>query len=411
LETYRRVKYVEVKLLTERRVFRVDEHTAMMSYTAKWRAQDREGRPEGDATTRHIHCWVQRDGGWFIKYTETVNLHQPQPVTPPSRGIFPDVPHLSPLFEPKPAPKPAAPPEPAWRRGVRASGSWQTEIPENAFDGRRDTDWNAGDYAPAWIERDLGASLPLTSITLFALHDIPGETVHEVWVSNEPIGNDRVRAQLMHTFTGHTTNMQALKFDFPKDLTARHVLVRTTKSPTWIAWWEIEISVRDEKVVPLGPEADPRAGPPAPPRADQAALQGTWRVVSIEMNGKEEKDPWADRHRKEEWVVKDRFITVDSTDPNERGLGHSSLIVVRPDKSPMEIDLNSHWVGLQHFETDITKGIYTFDGDVWKVCLPYSRRVPPPKDAFERPKEMKTKEGGSTVLITLKRVVEEPRTK
>jgi RNA polymerase sigma factor (sigma-70 family) len=405
LANYRNVKYVEVKLLTERRVFRVDEHTALMSYTARWRAEDRQHQPQGQATTRHIHCWVQRDGGWFIRHTECVNLPEPPPAVvpvPTSQNplIGPFRGHPQPLTPQPPPTQPKS--EPVWKRGVRASGTWQNEIPENAFDGKRDTDWNAGDYAPSWIERDLGASLPLSSITLFPCQDIPGVTVHEVWVSNEPIGNDRTKAKLIHAFEEHTTNMQALKFDFPKGLSARYIEVRTTKSPTWIAWWEIEIRVRDEKVVPLGPQE--KAAPTAPPRADQAALQGTWRVVSIEMNGKEEKEPWADRHRKEEWVVKDRFITVDTTDPNQRGLGHSSLFVVRPDKSPMEIDLNSHWVGLSHFETDLTKGIYTFDGDVWKVCLPYSRRVPPPKEVYERPKEMKTKEGGSTVLITLKRV-------
>jgi hypothetical protein len=148
---------------------------------------------------------------------------------------------------------------------VRGSGSWQTETPEKAFDGHRDTDWNAGDYAPAWIERDLGAAKPLASITLFACQDIPGATVHEIWVSNEPIGNDRTKAKLVHTLKGETTNQQELKFDFPKDLSARYIEIRTTQSPTWIAWWEIEIRVREEKVVPL----DPKKVVPLDPKADK----------------------------------------------------------------------------------------------------------------------------------------------
>jgi hypothetical protein len=47
----------------------------------------------------------------------------------------------------------------------------------------------------------------------------------------------------MHTFHGETTNAQRLNFEFPNEVTARYVQVRTTQSPTWIAWWEVEIRV------------------------------------------------------------------------------------------------------------------------------------------------------------------------
>ncbi len=87
-------------------------------------------------------------------------------------------------------------------------------------------------------------------------------TIHEIWVSNDPIGNDRKKAKLVHTFKGETTNLQALKFDFPKDMSARYIEVRTTQSPTWIAWWEIEIRVREEKpCAPRRREPSFRSGP------------------------------------------------------------------------------------------------------------------------------------------------------
>jgi RNA polymerase sigma factor (sigma-70 family) len=267
LDYYRRVRFVDVKFLSARRVVRVDEHTAMMNYDVKWLSQEKGKGPRGAWDhARVIHCWVQRDGGWFIKYTGCVSLPVP-PEPPPASRLAPLPPDLTMPLTVEPVPpdikfsdpiiidrKAAPKPEPAWKKGVRASGTWQNEIPENAFDGRRDTDWNAGDYAPAWIERDLGALLPLSSITLFPAQDIPGVTVHEVWVSNEPMGDQRSKAKLVHTFKGHTTNHQALKFEFPKDQSARYVEIRTTTSPTWIAWWEIEIRVRDEKVVPPVPK-------------------------------------------------------------------------------------------------------------------------------------------------------------
>jgi hypothetical protein len=62
-----------------------------------------------------------------------------------------------------------------------------------------------------------------------------------VWVSDQPIGDNRTKARLAHTFQGETKDHQALVFAFRKELSARYVQVRTTRSPTWIAWWEVEI--------------------------------------------------------------------------------------------------------------------------------------------------------------------------
>jgi RNA polymerase sigma factor (sigma-70 family) len=396
LEIYRGWRFTEVKFVREREVFRIDEHTAMMTYEVEWKADDR--RPSGHGPSsghnRHVRCWVQRDGGWFLKHVECVTLPVP-PEAPPGPTIGPVPPDLK--FPPTIlVPPHSSKPEPAWKRGVRASGSWQTETPEKAFDCSYLTDWNAGDYAPAWIERDLGASRPLSSITLFPCQDVPGVTVHEVWVSDEPIGEDRAKARLVHTFKGHTTNKQVLKFDFPKDLSARYVEVRTTTSPTWIAWWEIEIRVRDEKIVLLDPEAEPKQ-----PADDRAALQGTWQVVSIESGGKEERGPRLDRERQRRWVVRDGSITFQSEDGAPGPAGE--VFTIRPEKTPKEIDINQDSVG-DFAKPDVMKGIYTLDGDVWKVCLRRAPEGSPAKDFTERPTEITTKEGSTNVVVTLKRV-------
>jgi hypothetical protein len=70
-----------------------------------------------------------------------------------------------------------------------------------------------------------------------------GETTHELWVSNQPIGEQPAKAKRVHTFKGHTQSQQALKFDFPKNLFARYVQVRTTGSEGWVGWMEIELLV------------------------------------------------------------------------------------------------------------------------------------------------------------------------
>jgi HEAT repeat protein len=123
---------------------------------------------------------------------------------------------------------------------ARASNSWDQYTPDKAFAGLT---WNAGDYAPQWIEADLGAPTFLASILLRVMQLPAGTTTHEVWVSSEPIGADRPRAKLMHTFSGPTDANQLLRFDFPKGLFVRYVQVRTSQSPSWVAWAEVELRV------------------------------------------------------------------------------------------------------------------------------------------------------------------------
>jgi hypothetical protein len=104
--------------------------------------------------------------------------------------------------------------------------------------------WNAGDYAPQWIEADLGAPTELATLVLHMTQLPAGQTTHEVWISNEAIGEKRRGAKLAHTFTGHTDDNQRLQLEFPKGLVARYVQILTTRSPSWVAWVEVELRVQ-----------------------------------------------------------------------------------------------------------------------------------------------------------------------
>ena len=122
-------------------------------------------------------------------------------------------------------------------------------------------------------------------------------------------------------------------------------------------------------------------------------------MVSVETLGKDVTQP---EDKQQKWIVKDHRISVQAKDPNS--LPYHEVFTVRPDKNPKEIDINAHPVGV-YLESDNVKGIYTLDGDVWKVCLPYSPLVDPQsKGSMEQPKDMTTKESGTTTLITLKRI-------
>jgi RNA polymerase sigma factor (sigma-70 family) len=388
LERCRQSRFVDVRFVTERRVVRVDKHSAIMTYEVYWRGQEKSGTLHDWAHDRMVSCWVQRDGGWFVKYTECVNL--PVPAGGP--------------------PAPAAPAKSAYQLTARASSSWDAHVPEVAFDGKGINYWNSGGAAPAWIEADLGVAAPVASIRLVAVQDIPGPTTHEVWVSDEPIGDDRTKARLMYTFKGDTRNTQSLEFYFPKDASARYVQVRTTESPTWIAWGLVEIRVWEDgqrRLVPLKPQSEPKR-----PTDDWKGLEGVWQVVAVEVEGKDIPLPRKDPLREDpllerQWVVKDRRITLQPQDLYPSA--ESQVFTLRPDKSPKEIDIIYYPVSAYE-AADVSsgiytlKGIYTLDGDVWKVCLAAPAGTVKESEKKPRPTKMATKKGSGTILMTLKRV-------
>ena len=63
-------------------------------------------------------------------------------------------------------------------------------------------------------------------------------------MSDEPIGNDAAKARLVHTFKGETDTGQELKHTFAHGFAARYVQIRTTESPSWVAWDRIDLQVR-----------------------------------------------------------------------------------------------------------------------------------------------------------------------
>jgi RNA polymerase sigma factor (sigma-70 family) len=101
LERYRQGRFINVKFPSKRIVTRINEHTAILSYEVIWGAEDKGTGARPDVGhDRMISCWVQRDGGWFLRYTECVNrvnFPDRRPVLrPPATTRF----HLSPLEAP-----------------------------------------------------------------------------------------------------------------------------------------------------------------------------------------------------------------------------------------------------------------------------------------------------------------------
>ncbi len=130
----------------------------------------------------------------------------------------------------------------AFRKSARASKAAQS-APEGAVDGNLETFWGAGDFAPQWIEVDLGAPYGIAEIRMLT-EGSNGETVHRVLGKGPGTGGAYV---LLHTFSGFTTTLQWLTYTPPTPWSAvQFVRVETVgslsgESPSWISWREIEV--------------------------------------------------------------------------------------------------------------------------------------------------------------------------
>ena len=133
------------------------------------------------------------------------------------------------------------------RNAYTASGFWR-EItpPEGAFDGetrKRPPYWNSGAHPPQWIEVDLQGSYPITRVKLIVeqLPRTPCRTTHQVWVSPRSMGEDLSGATLLFTFSGSTRDGDWLDHELTSPVSGRHVQIRTTRSPSWVAWREVQV--------------------------------------------------------------------------------------------------------------------------------------------------------------------------
>jgi hypothetical protein len=106
----------------------------------------------------------------------------------------------------------------------------------NATDGDLKTQWSAGGPAPQWIQLDLGQDTPVSKVRLNVSQTPAGETVHEVYGGATP---DQMK--LMGKLENNTQDNQWLELNFPAS-NFRYLKIVTVKSPSWVAWREIEVS-------------------------------------------------------------------------------------------------------------------------------------------------------------------------
>jgi uncharacterized protein (TIGR03067 family) len=140
-----------------------------------------------------------------------------------------------------------------------------------------------------------------------------------------------------------------------------------------------------------GPENPPPGPAPADARADDAtALQGEWRIVAGEREGKKGSEKSVlDAAGK--LVVEGEMFTLSGK--NERPAKYK--IRLDPSKTPKAINLTIQEG--KHAGTTVA-GIYALDGDRLRMCVPFAGQ-----DPTARPKDFATTDGDGLMLMTFER--------
>ena len=124
----------------------------------------------------------------------------------------------------------------ALNKPATASSSTSSEVPSRAVDGNLTSQWCAPG-STGWIKVDLQATFTVNGLKLYVNQAIPGNTVHEVKISS-----DMQNWTIIKTLSGNTTENQILDIKFNPALSdVRGIMINTTESNSWVAWYEIQV--------------------------------------------------------------------------------------------------------------------------------------------------------------------------
>ena len=124
----------------------------------------------------------------------------------------------------------------ALNKPATSSSSYSTQTPERAFDGDLTTNWSASDHS-GWIQVDLQNKVTADSMKLYVNQYYPGNTIHEISISE-----DMIHWTLVDTLSRYTINNQLITVKFNPALpNVRGVMINSPVSNSWIAWYEIEV--------------------------------------------------------------------------------------------------------------------------------------------------------------------------
>lgn len=115
--------------------------------------------------------------------------------------------------------------------GATFSSSRNTANARLAFDGNLTTVWNAEVHPVQYIEVDFGSPQSFWKIAALVDQTPSGTTIHHVTMDGKAPE---------FSWTGITSNGDLLSYKFGTLQSAQKVRITTTRSPSWVAWREIQ---------------------------------------------------------------------------------------------------------------------------------------------------------------------------
>ncbi len=119
------------------------------------------------------------------------------------------------------------------RLSGRALGVADTS--REAFDGDTCTTWNSGEFPPQGVSVDLIDAPGLDGLLVYPeMTPVTADVTHVVEISD-----DGETYRSLAILTGVMTSGEGYALRLPKRIATRYLRVRTTASPSWVAWREI----------------------------------------------------------------------------------------------------------------------------------------------------------------------------
>ncbi len=121
-------------------------------------------------------------------------------------------------------------------RPVTASAAEPGAGPERVVDGDAGTHWSAGAGPTQWVEITLDGPSDITEIRLTPAQFPAGDTAHRIlgWIGGASVELDG--------FNGPTSDGEPIVITPPTPWAGvERLRVETTASPSWVAWYEIEV--------------------------------------------------------------------------------------------------------------------------------------------------------------------------
>ena len=138
---------------------------------------------------------------------------------------------LAPVNQPDPCTPTLVSPNLALGKDVSASRSLEEEPASNAVDGDPTSQWGSGADSAQWIEVDLGEPTEIGGFNLLVAQWPEGRTTHVITVDGEQVAN----------IDGDTAGGDTLSVILEAPVIGQLVRVTTVRSPSWVAWSEIEV--------------------------------------------------------------------------------------------------------------------------------------------------------------------------